>query len=122
MPDPLPLPEPDIEYKLAARLLGKRDDLDLKILESLVGRPRRYSELKPLLKGRRDHVLTKSLQRLRRDGVIDQGLDLQQDDPERYYSLTNLGVLAVFRVHEMRPVQESIEAARRGGLLETTGD
>lgn len=117
MSEPMPLPEPDVEYRLAARLIGKRDDIDLKILEALVGHPKRYTELKTLLNGRRDHVLTKALARLRRDGLIDQGLDLQQEPPERHYSLTNLGVLVVFRVHEMKPVHESIQAAKRGGLV-----
>ncbi len=117
MSDVMPLPEPDVEYRLAARLIGKKDNIDLRILEALVGHPKRYTELKRFLKGRRDHVLTKALGRLRRDGLIDQGLDFAKDRPGSYYALTNLGVLVVFKVHEMKPVHESIRSAQRGGLV-----
>ncbi len=117
MTEDMALPEPNIEYRLAAALLGKKDDLDRRILEALVGQPKRYSALKVFLKGRRDHVLTKALARLRQNGLIDQGFDLANDDPERYYALTHLGVLVVFRIHEMMPVHESIHAAQRGGLV-----
>lgn len=117
MTERMPLPEPGVEYKLAARLLGKQDDLDLRILESLVGHPHRYTDLKPLLRGRGDHTLTKALERLRRDGMVDQGFDLAGTHPERYYALTRLGVLVVFRIHEMVPVHESLQAAQRGGMV-----
>lgn len=118
MSEDMALPEPNIEYRLAAALLGKKDDLDRRIVEALVGQPKRYSDLKVFLKGRRDHVLTKALARLRKNGLIDQGFDLADDRPERYYALTHLGVLAVLRMHEMKPVHESIHAARRGGLVD----
>jgi DNA-binding HxlR family transcriptional regulator len=113
MSRPWGLPEPNVEYALAARLLAQDPPTDRDILEALVGAPRRYRALKPLLRGRRDNVLTKALKRLREDGLVQQGIDLDAGH-ERVYSLTNLGTLVVFRLHEMIPHHESIRAYERG--------
>lgn len=104
-----PLPE-DHEYKVALDLLN-RDPLDLQVLEDLMGQRKRYSELKHLLKGRRDDVLTKSLRRLQNFGAIQAGLT--QDLKHKTYGLTALGKLVIFRVHEMIPHHRSIEAYER---------
>lgn len=106
------LPSPDVEYRVAVRLLAQEPPLGREILEALVGAPRRYRDLKVLLRGRRDNVLTKALARLRSDAVVKQGLDL--DAGERTYALTELGKLVVFRLHEMVPHAESIAAYERG--------
>lgn len=111
------LPEPDIEYRLAHQLAGKENPLDRQILEGLVGGPRRYSELQPLLGKRGDHVLTKSLERLMKTGTIDQFLTANGARMERGYGLTSLGVLVVFKLHEMVPIHASIEAWKRGQAL-----
>lgn len=113
--EPWGLPEPDVEYKLAARLLAQDPPMDRDVLEALVGAPKRYRDLKPLLGGRNDHVLTKALARLRDDGLIRQGIDLDPTrEHERVYALTALGTLVVFRLHEMIPHHESIRAYERG--------
>lgn len=112
MTEPSWMPEPDIEYKLALRLLNQDPPLDRRILEQLVGRPHRYNELKPLLKGRNDNVLTKALARIRDEGLISQGLHSTRTD-ERRYQLTELGKLVVFRIHEMLPYEEIIAAHER---------
>lgn len=106
------LPEPELEYRLAVRLLHQDPPLDREVLESLVGEPRRYRDLKPLLRGRNDNVLNKALNRLREEGVIKQGVNAKTG--ERRYALTELGKLVVFRLHEMVPHHESIEAYERG--------
>lgn len=106
------LPERDVEYSLAIRLLDQDPPLDRRILEDLVGQPKRYTDLKPLLGDRNDNVLTKALKRLRDDGLIQQGVDLDQD--QRVYRLTELGKLTLFRLHEMVPHRQSIEAYERG--------
>ncbi len=106
------LPEPDVEYRLAIRLLHQDPPMDREILEALVGRPKRYRDLKPLLGGRNDNVLNKALTRLRNEGTIKQGLNVKTG--ERRYALTELGKLVVFRLHEMVPHHESIEAYRKG--------
>lgn len=105
------LPAPDIEYRFALRLLQQDPPLDREILEMLVGQPQRYRDLRPLLMGRNDNVLTKALTRLRDDGLIKQGVDL---DAEQFrYALTALGKLVVFRLHEMLPHHMSIQAYER---------
>lgn len=106
------MPERDVEYKLALRLLNQDPPFDRRILEDLVGQPKRYSELKPLLGDRNDNVLTKALDRLREEGLIQQGVDLDRD--QRVYHLTELGKLTLFRMHEMVPHAESIRAYKRG--------
>lgn len=108
----LALPEQDLEYRIAARLLTQEPPLDRQVVEEVMGRPRRYSELQPLLKGRNDNVLNKALARLRDEGVIQQGLDYVKD--QKTYSLTALGKLVIFRMHEMVPHRESILAYERG--------
>lgn len=108
------LPPPDEEYRLAHRLLGKENDLDLRILTALVGRPRRFSELGALLGVKQKNNLTVALARLRRDGLIDQRIDARRRPPTHRYELTQLGVLVVFRMNQMLPAHESAEALRRG--------
>lgn len=112
MSDAFPLPERDVEYRIALRLLNQEPPFDRRIVEDLVGQPKRYTELKPLLGDRNDNVLTKALKRLREEGVIQQGIDLDRD--QRVYHLTELGKLVLFRMHEMVPHWESIRAYERG--------
>ncbi len=111
------LPEPDLEYKLAVRLLHQESSFDREILETLVGQPRRYRGLKPLLHGRNDNVLNKALTRMRNEGTIKQGIDAKTG--ERRYALTELGKLVVFRLHEMVPHHESIQAYQKGVQADT---
>jgi len=102
----------DAEYRIALRLLQQEPRFDLDIVEDLVGERRRYSALKPLPRGRNDNVLTKALRRLQDEGVIQAGLS--RDLKQKTYGLTPLGKLVVFRVHEMVPHRQSIEAYERG--------
>jgi DNA-binding HxlR family transcriptional regulator len=91
------LPSKDEDTRLAHGLLGRVNRLDLEILRLLVGRPRRYSELRPLLRGRNDHNLTMSLDRLRRDGLVRRRSDVSHDPPIDVYELTSLGILVYDR-------------------------
>lgn len=111
---PATLPEPDVEYRLAHALLGGTNRLDRDIVLALVGRPKRFSELKPLLGEKAENNLTMALDRLRRDGIIAQTVNARRRPPVRTYQLTDLGVLVVFRMNQMVPAHESIEALRRG--------
>lgn len=112
MTKPWGLPARDEEYRIALRLLHQAPPLDREIAEFLVGRPCRYRDLKPLLRGRNDNVLNKALARLRGEGAIQQGLDVASG--EGRYALTELGKLVVFRLHEMVPHRQSIQAYGRG--------
>lgn len=107
-------PAEDVEYHHAHRLLGQDNPLDRAIVEDLVGRPRRYGELKALLAGKRDHNLTMALDRLRRDGLVDQRIDASNKPPTKSYELTNLGVQVVLRMHEMIPAHVSAQTLLRG--------
>lgn len=109
-----PLPEPDVEYRLAHALLGATNPLDRGIVLSLVGRPRRYSELKPLLSRKAENNLTMALERLRRDGIIGQTVSARRRPPIKTYELTELGILVVFRMNQMIPAHESAQALLRG--------
>ena len=93
------LPEQDVEFRIAVRLLGEDPPLDRQIVEELVGRPLQYSELQSLLNGHRDNVLKKAIERLEDEGVIQQGIDLASK--QKTYSLTTLDGLALWRLNEM---------------------
>ena len=112
MAKPLVLPRPDEELALAVRLLGHDSALDLQILDALVGRPQRYSELQELLAGRNDTVLNRAIARLRSETLIQQHLDLAAR--QRQYQLTSLGKLVLYRLQQMRPHHDSIAAYERG--------
>lgn len=113
-----PLPEPDHEIKLAHWLLGKESNLDLRVLESLLGEPKRYRDLRDhLIEGSSDTPLTRALKRLGERGLIRQGMTLDDPDDPRYYAVTSLGVRVMFKAHEMRTLQDRIDKARDEGLL-----
>lgn len=114
------LPEPDIEFRIAHALLGSTNPLDRQIVESLVGRPKRYSELKPLLKKKADNNLTMALARLVRDGLVAQLVDARARPLVKSYQLTALGILVIFRMNQMLPVHESVEAYLRGRAASKT--
>jgi DNA-binding HxlR family transcriptional regulator len=108
------LPAPNEEYRLAHLLLGKKNDLDRRILIALVGRPRRFSELEPLLKGKAKNNLTTALHRLREQGLIDQRIEAKKQPATSRYELSELGILVVFRMNQMIPAHESAQAMRKG--------
>lgn len=109
-----PFPAQDVEYRLAHALLGGTNALDRDILTALVGRPKRYSELKPLLGEKGENNLTMAIERLRRDGMIAQTVSARKRPIVKSYQLTDLGVLVVFRMNQMIPAHDSIEALLRG--------
>lgn len=105
------LPHKNAEHALALKLLARESELDLGIIDSLVGRPQRYSDLSPLLKGRNDKVLDRALARLQNDGLIQQGYDLPSK--QKRYSLTAIGKLVLYRVQQLRPFEENLQAYRQ---------
>lgn len=109
-----PLPPDDIEYRYAYRLLGKDNTLDREVLLSLVGRPRRYTDLKPLLGGRADHNLTMALDRLHRDGIVRKRSDVRVSPPIDHWELSELGRLVVLRMMQMLPAYTAAEMVLRG--------
>lgn len=83
------------DLALAHRLLGKASDLDRNVLLSLIGRPQRFSELEPLLRGRGKNTLTQALARLEGDGLIQGRLNARREPPILAYELTSFGILVV---------------------------
>jgi DNA-binding HxlR family transcriptional regulator len=108
----MPLPSEDADYRLAFRLVMQDPPLDREILEDLMGAPKRYGDLRRLLDGRNDNVLTKALARLRDEGAVHAGIDLESGD--KLYGLMALGKLAILRMYQMLPHVESIRAYERG--------
>lgn len=108
-----PLPEPDEDLHLAHRLLGARTPLDFGILRALVGRPKRYSELQPLLGGRNDNNLNMALHRLRRDGLIRQRRDLSVSPHIVEYELSAKGIRVYELTFQFRPISETLAWFRR---------
>ena len=105
------LPAKDAEHGLALRLLAHDSSIDLDVVDALVGHPQRYSDLKRLLHDRDDKVLDRALARLRGEGIIQQGYDVPSK--QKRYGLTAIGKLVVYRVQQLRPPHEAIEAYRR---------
>ncbi len=98
-----PDPEPDDVSRLAHRLLAKTNLVDARVLDQLVGHPRRYAELRDsLVQGKSDTPLTRALRRLRRDGLIRRRSDVGRDPPVDRYELTDLGTEVLFTVHNYR--------------------
>lgn len=117
-PARFPLPEPEHELKLAHWLLGRDSDLDLQVLERLLAEPKRYRDLRGLLApGASDTLLTRALGRLGDRGLVRQGMNLEDPGDPRYYAATSLGVLVVLKVHELKPVSQTLQEVRKAGLL-----
>lgn len=113
-----PLPEPDHEVKLAHWLLGRESSLELRVLEALLGEPKRFRDLRSaLVEGPSDTPLTRALARLGERGLVRQGMNLDDRGDPRYYAATSLGVLAILKAHEMRPIALTLDEIRRAGLL-----
>lgn len=111
MPEPFFLPEQDAEHAMALRILSHDSSIDLDILDALVGHPQTYSGLKRVLHGRNDKVLDRALHRLRQEGTVQQGYDVPSK--QNRYSLTTIGKLVLYRIQQLRPSHESVEAYRR---------
>lgn len=110
----------------AHRLLGKKSDVDLRVLRRLEESPQRYRDLKTLLEGAADNHLTVALERLQDDGLVRRTSDLAQAPPVHVYVPTELGlqVLAAIRVlwaalpggHPVpKPVAGSAQPSEPGG-------
>ncbi|HEX9816756.1 MAG TPA: winged helix-turn-helix transcriptional regulator [Candidatus Thermoplasmatota archaeon] len=91
---------PQQEYDHAVRLLAG-NPLDIQILEALIGRPRRYSELQPLLKGKSDVVLNRALDRLLEADLVDR-VTQGGAPPIHTYELTPMGAHALFALTRLR--------------------
>lgn len=108
-------PEPDEAARQARELMGKESDLDLRILFDLLGAPKRYSDLKPLLGDRGDHNLTVALERLQDRGLVDRRTDARGDTATHTYQVTDLGVQVALHAHTSRVIDEAQGRLTGGG-------
>lgn len=76
---------------LAVALAAKRNPLDANILRLVAESPKRYTELAHELGVRHENNLTVALQRLGRDGLIEQATDIEEGKIVRSYEATVLG-------------------------------
>lgn len=83
---------------------------------TLVGRPHRYAELKPLLRGKGDNNLTQALKRLELESLIQMRTNFRAKPRYDYYELTDLGVDVVFGLAERRAIDRLAAMARDPGL------
>lgn len=95
-------PAVDLERKLAHRLYAARGGLEVEVLDALAAHPKRYAELRSLLRGRNDNVLTKALRRLLDEGIANQRGDPTIKPPAVAYELTSLGVAVRDAIVELR--------------------
>lgn len=117
--DPLALPEA-VQLKLAYGLVGKESTLERRILYNLLGQPKRYSELKPLIGEKRDHNLTVALQRLQVTGLIDRRTNARQKPIIHAYQITPLGIQVVLAMQSIQPIHahlKSFEKARSSATV-----
>jgi DNA-binding HxlR family transcriptional regulator len=103
------LPPADVELRLAGMAL--EHPLYARILERLVALPKRYSELRPLLQGKNDNLLSLALKRLQAEGLINQLVDarLARGDAT-LYGLTKLGVDVLFNIKITSAAQQLAHA------------
>lgn len=108
-----PRDPPDLdEYQAAVRLLGGHR-VEREILFRLVGRPQRYGDLKPVLRGQNDTALTRALSRLCDEwGLLDRRTDIQGGRQIDQYEINALGVHVLFLLDRLRPVHETAELTR----------
>lgn len=116
---PLRPPEPFLERRLAHQVHAARSPLQAEILDVLVRAPgSRYSDLQPLLRGRRDQVLTDALRRLQDEGLVQQrGFGRKRST----YQLTSLGVAVRDVIVELRAYDRNSVAAHRPGNVRVPG-
>jgi DNA-binding HxlR family transcriptional regulator len=94
-------PGEGLELELARRLHNLRSGLEEQIIDKLAGRPQRYADLQPLLRGRNTNVLNKALHALASEGLIDPYGDPAEPKSSKY-QLTTLGVAVRDAIVELR--------------------
>lgn len=100
---------------LAYEVLSQESGLWGRILYSLLGRPRRFSELEPQLEEASPNNLTYALKKFRRKGLIDRRKDLVDDEVVPIYQITPQGIDVYFQA---RMIETLIEATHRVTALE----
>lgn len=109
----MPFVAPEHEARLAHELLGQPGNLRARILYALLGKPLRYSDLRPLLAGKPDNSLTVALRTLQRDGLVERRTNARREPVIHTYELTPLGVQVVLAMESLRPLEEKLKLLGR---------
>lgn len=113
------IPDPDV---LAYRLIARESPLDRAILHELIGRPKRYADLKPLLGEKADNNLTVALKRLQEWGLIERRTDARREPVVHSYELTPLGIQVILAIPAIQPIHESMARFERARAKMTLVD
>lgn len=110
------------EVRLAHQLLSQETGVGRDVLYELLGRPKRYSELKPVLEeGKSENSLTVALKTLRRNGLVDRRTDARQAPPVHRYELTPLGIEVVLTMESLRPLEHHLSLLNSALGIGTSG-
>lgn len=105
---------PAPEWQLAIELLTQESGLWSNILYRLLGCPRRYSDLKPLLENQAENTLTYGLEKLSKEGLVKRKSSIIQDELVKTYQITNKGIdtfLNLYLIDTMGRISEPISSA-----------
>lgn len=105
-------PDPSLPRELAHALYAARSQLPVAVLDALASHPRRYSELRPLLRGRNNNVLTRALHGLQAEGLLVQRDWASGESAKTPYELTSLGVAVRDVIVELRAADRFAASAR----------
>lgn len=113
-PYPVGLPPAGLPLQLAGRVIGQESGLRRAILRDLQEKPRRFADLRHLIKDRYANNLTEALRWLQVEGLIDRRTDARSRPPVHLYQLSSLGILVL-------QLLEEIEALGRQPLGSNSG-
>ncbi len=105
------LPPAGLEYRLAHHFLSRPRSAATRILYQLVGRQRRFSDLRSALRVPSDNTITVALKTLRDEGVIEQRIDASKKPSVYWYELNSLGIQVMFLIQHFA----LLESAQRSG-------
>ncbi|HLE47257.1 MAG TPA: winged helix-turn-helix transcriptional regulator [Candidatus Thermoplasmatota archaeon] len=105
-------PDRALPRGLAHTLYAARSQLTVAVLDALASHPRRYGELRPLLKGRNNNLLSRALHDLQEEGLLAQRDWADPDAETAAYELTSLGVAVRDVIVELRAADRFVASAR----------
>lgn len=103
------IPAGSDEWELAHELLTQESGLWTEILYALLGGPRRYSDLKPLLDDQAENTLTYALKKLGEEGLVKRRSDLVDDELVKQYEITNKGIDTFLKLYLISNVGRMVD-------------
>lgn len=100
------------EQRKAYELLSQESGLWGEILYELLGEPRRYSELTPLLGEQAENTLTYALKKLVDGGLVKRTSDVVDDELVKRYRISRQGIDVFLHMQVLETLDRFAEAAR----------